>query len=119
MQKAKEKSKSQIDLNKNDFLSTEVEHPSGTRNKNKVCTVGIEGDSVLRKSTTKVMCDPMDVRDSPSFPQGSNDVLEVLCSGETSAGKLLMHFLFFYGRHFDSQSTCIDVRERCPDSSDR
>jgi hypothetical protein len=43
------------------------------------------------------------------FPQGSNDVLEVLCSGTTTAGKLLMHFLLFYGRHFDSHSTVIDV----------
>jgi hypothetical protein len=43
------------------------------------------------------------------FPQGSNDVLEVLCSGETTAGKLLMHFLLFYGRHFDSHSTVVDV----------
>lgn len=46
---------------------------------------------------------------SPLFPQGSNDVLEVLCSGEPTAGKLLMHFLLFYGHHFDAQTTCIDV----------
>jgi hypothetical protein len=43
------------------------------------------------------------------FPQGSNDVLEVLCSGETTAGKLLMHFLLFYGEHFDARTTAIDV----------
>lgn len=43
------------------------------------------------------------------FPQGSNDVLEVLCSGEPTAGKLLMHFLLFYGRHFDASTTCLDV----------
>ena len=42
------------------------------------------------------------------FPQGFHDVVEVLCSGETTSGKLLMHFLLFYGRHFDSQSTAID-----------
>jgi hypothetical protein len=42
------------------------------------------------------------------FPQGFNDVVEVLCSGETTPGKLLMHFLLFYGQHFDSQSTAID-----------
>jgi hypothetical protein len=46
---------------------------------------------------------------SPLFPQGSNDVLEVLCSGEPTAGKLLMHFLLFYGHHFDAQVTCIDL----------
>lgn len=43
------------------------------------------------------------------FPQGSNDVVEVLCSGETTAGKLLMHFLLFYGQHFDARTTAIDV----------
>jgi hypothetical protein len=48
-------------------------------------------------------------RDTTPFPQGSNDVLEVLCSGEPTAGKLLMHFLLFYGRHFDARTTCIDV----------
>ena len=42
------------------------------------------------------------------FPQCFNDVTEVLCSGETTPGKLLMHFLLFYGQHFDSQSTAID-----------
>lgn len=47
---------------------------------------------------------------APSFyPQGYNDVIEVLCSGETTAGKLLMHFLLYYGQHFDAQSTAIDV----------
>ena len=49
------------------------------------------------------------INDSTLFPQGSNDVLEVLCSGEPTAGKLLMHFLLFYGRHFDANTTCIDV----------
>ena len=43
------------------------------------------------------------------FPQGSNDVLEVLCSGDLTAGKLLMHFMLFYGQHFDSQTTAVDV----------
>jgi DNA polymerase sigma len=45
------------------------------------------------------------------FPQGFHDVTEVLCSGDTTAGKLLMHFLLFYGQHFDSQSTAIDYSE--------
>mmetsp|Transcript_11569 Transcript_11569/g.16990 ORF Transcript_11569/g.16990 Transcript_11569/m.16990 type:complete len:1759 (+) Transcript_11569:317-5593(+) len=43
------------------------------------------------------------------FPQGSNDVLEVLCSGETTAGKLLLHFLLYYGELFDSRIAAIDV----------
>ncbi|KAL3778396.1 hypothetical protein HJC23_011511 [Cyclotella cryptica] len=45
----------------------------------------------------------------PLIPQCSNDVLEVLCSGELTSGKLLMHFLLFYGQHFDAQSTLIDI----------
>ncbi len=51
-----------------------------------------------------------EARDSSSHSvQGYNDVLEVLCSGEPTAGKLLMHFLLFYGRHFDARTSCIDV----------
>eukprot|EP01083_Nonionella_stella_P001825 5248_1 len=63
-------------------------------------------------STTSLKTDMNEeeqLQDSTLFPQGSNDVLEVLCSGEATAGKLLMHFLLFYGRHFDANSTCIDV----------
>jgi hypothetical protein len=45
----------------------------------------------------------------PLIPQCSNDVLEVLCSGEMTAGKLLMHFLLFYGQHYDAQATLIDL----------
>lgn len=40
---------------------------------------------------------------------GYNDVIEVLCSGELTAGKLLMHFLLHYGKYFDAQATAIDV----------
>lgn len=51
--------------------------------------------------------------DTLSFPpQGYNDVIEVLCTGETTAGKLLMHFLLYYGQHFDAQGTAIDVSGR-------
>eukprot|EP00535_Pseudo-nitzschia_heimii_P002807 CAMPEP_0197184792 /NCGR_PEP_ID=MMETSP1423-20130617/10594_1 /TAXON_ID=476441 /ORGANISM="Pseudo-nitzschia heimii, Strain UNC1101" /LENGTH=1857 /DNA_ID=CAMNT_0042635697 /DNA_START=86 /DNA_END=5659 /DNA_ORIENTATION=+ len=49
-----------------------------------------------------------DSLDSSGFPQGFHDVIEVLCSGEITPGKLLMHFLLFYGQHFESQSTAID-----------
>ncbi|KAL7549617.1 hypothetical protein ACHAWF_012883 [Thalassiosira exigua] len=49
------------------------------------------------------------VLSSSARPQGSNDVFEVLCTGELTSGKLLMHFLLFYGQHFDAQSTLIDV----------
>lgn len=44
-----------------------------------------------------------------AFPQGFNDVIEVLCSGETTPGKLLMHVLLFYGQHFDAHATAIDI----------
>jgi len=60
--------------------------------------------SSLKQS--KVTSTPM--TDTSSFPQGFHDVIEVLCSGETTPGKLLMHFLLFYGQHFESQSTAID-----------
>ena len=43
------------------------------------------------------------------FSQGFNDIVEVLCSGETTAGKLLMHFLLYYGEHFDAQVVAIDI----------
>ena len=46
---------------------------------------------------------------APLIPQCSNDILEVLCSGELTAGKLLMHFLLFYGQQFDAQTTLIDI----------
>ena len=62
-----------------------------------------------RKITSSVS--PIDPKTrAPAFyPQGYNDIVEVLCSGETTAGKLLMHFLLYYGQHFDAQSTAIDI----------
>jgi hypothetical protein len=55
-----------------------------------------------------VSVDPSIIQGS-YFAQGFNDIVEVLCSGETTAGKLLMHFLLYYGQHFDAQSTAIDI----------
>lgn len=52
---------------------------------------------------------PMSTAAQSAFPQGFNDVIEVLCSGETTPGKLLMHFLLFYGQHFDAHATSIDI----------
>jgi len=69
--------------------------PSSTSNQSK-------GPSVTTESNLNGPLDPS------GFPQGSHDVIEVLCSGETTSGKLLMHFLLFYGQHFESQSTAID-----------
>ena len=43
------------------------------------------------------------------FPESFSDVIEVLCSGETTAGKLLLHFLLYYGQHFDAQTTALDL----------
>lgn len=88
---------------------------------NKDRTMSIESksdtkqDASMQSSTEKekevVRDDQSDeARDSSSHSvQGYNDVLEVLCSGEPTAGKLLMHFLLFYGRHFDARTSCIDV----------
>mmetsp|Transcript_20890 Transcript_20890/g.58048 ORF Transcript_20890/g.58048 Transcript_20890/m.58048 type:complete len:1903 (-) Transcript_20890:59-5767(-) len=58
----------------------------------------------VTSAESNISCSP----DSSGFPQGFHDVIEVLCSGETTPGKLLMHFLLFYGQHFESQSTAID-----------
>lgn len=52
---------------------------------------------------------PHSIAQQSYFGNGFNDVVEVLCSGETTAGKLLMHFLLFYGEHFDAQGTAIDM----------
>lgn len=74
--------------------------------------VAIDGPSaVLSQVTPSSEDDAGKLLGSPSssVPQGSNDVLEVLCSGELTAGKLLMHFLLFYGQHFDARSTLIDI----------
>mmetsp|Transcript_40806 Transcript_40806/g.57367 ORF Transcript_40806/g.57367 Transcript_40806/m.57367 type:complete len:1211 (+) Transcript_40806:109-3741(+) len=62
------------------------------------------------KSPTQVKPNSLVPLEWSLFPQGSNDIMEVLCSGETTAGKLLMHFLMFYGEHFDSRSHSVDVR---------
>ena len=48
------------------------------------------------------------------FPQGFNDVIEVLCTGEATPGKLLMHFLLFYGQHFEGHATAIDISGKHP-----
>lgn len=46
---------------------------------------------------------------------GTDDIIEVLCSGEPSSGKLLMYFLLFYGKLFDSQTTVVDMNAPgCP-----
>lgn len=73
--------------------------------------VALDGPAVLSQVTPSSEDDTSKLLlgSSTSVPQGSNDVFEVLCSGELTSGKLLMHFLLFYGQHFDSQSTLIDI----------
>lgn len=44
---------------------------------------------------------------------GTDDILEVLCSGEPTAGKLLMYFLLFYGKLFNAQTTVVDMNALC------
>lgn len=71
---------------------------------------GIDGPSVvISQVTSSSEDDSSKILRSSNGPQGSNDVLEVLCSGELTSGKLLMHFLLFYGQHFDARLTLIDI----------
>ncbi len=67
-----------------------------------------ESKSKKQPKSEAVSVDPSIIQGS-YFAQGFNDIVEVLCSGETTAGKLLMHFLLYYGQHFDAQSTAIDI----------
>lgn len=64
--------------------------------------------SLNAASPTKQTASSLAEESGSFFPQSFHDVIEVLCSGETTPGKLLMHFLLFYGQHFDSHSTAID-----------
>jgi hypothetical protein len=66
---------------------------------------GTDGQSATNKQTVSSI---IAYNSESFFPQSFHDVIEVLCSGETTSGKLLMHFLLFYGQHFDSQSTAVD-----------
>jgi hypothetical protein len=91
-----------------------IEHAREAESKKEVPS---EATPSICISPTKVTSDstvnvsPIDTKTrAPAFyPQGYNDIVEVLCSGETTAGKLLMHFLLYYGQHFDAQSTAIDI----------
>ena len=78
-------------------------------------TLGSNTQNMNGLATTQSKQNTLSSTDEPGvgssvsvFPQGFHDVVEVLCSGETTPGKLLMHFLLFYGQHFESQSTAID-----------
>jgi hypothetical protein len=88
----------------------EKEEPTKSQPKENVVTSEQAKESTNVHSSTlnqsKVHTAP--TTDTSSFPQGFHDVIEVLCSGEATSGKLLMHFLLFYGQHFESQSTAID-----------
>jgi hypothetical protein len=66
-------------------------------------------NTVSTKEQTRTEMQPSMGAMPSYFPQGYNDIIEVLCSGEITAGKLLMHFLLYYGQHFDAQGTAIDV----------
>jgi len=67
------------------------------------------GDSSAAASVQKEPVDPNGLGLPSFYPQGFDDVIEVLCTGETTAGKLLMHFLLYYGQYFDAQATAIDI----------
>ena len=70
-----------------------------------------DGPSVGPASVAPVAApvDPQLMPVLPFYAQGFNDIVEVLCSGETTAGKLLMHFLLYYGEQFDAHTTSIDI----------
>jgi hypothetical protein len=77
-----------------------------------------EDAPILRKSfvaeeSLKLMTKP---RSSVLFQgAGTDDILEVLCSGEPTSGKLLMYFLLFYGKLFNAQTTVVDMNApSCP-----
>jgi hypothetical protein len=76
---------------------------------------GLDGKSAVTSQVTPSSETPFSEDDtnkvlrSSSVPHGSNDILEVVCSGELTSGKLLMHFLLFYGHHFDARSTLVDI----------
>ena len=72
-----------------------------------------QGMNQHNKANSFVPLDASVSRAPSLFPQGPDDVLEVLCSGETTAGKLLMHFILYYGEHFDSRALAIDVAGTC------
>lgn len=74
-------------------------------------TVTPSSRTSVASRTSEPSVSPIDakIRAPAFYPQGYNDIVEVLCSGEITAGKLLMHFLLYYGQHFDAQSTAIDI----------
>lgn len=105
IQKAKSASSKSASENEPDSLS------QNTPNLNSSCSAPSPqaGSAVFGSQGVHSQADESSFTERRSmFPQGFHDVTEVLCSGETTAGKLLMHFLLFYGQHFDSQSTAID-----------
>jgi hypothetical protein len=105
LSKAAEKGLS-ADLSKQDTSSSVNEGSPQHENGRK-----IEADEETSKfnNYSSVPVDPGLSANQSVFPQGFNDVIEVLCSGETTPGKLLMHFLLFYGQHFDAHATAIDI----------
>ena len=110
-QKSKAAASSAPSAEKNDSLSavpknSAVVDPKNSSSNTEQGTVpgSVSSINPNRTSSSSLNIGP----DSSLFPQGFHDVVEVLCSGETTPGKLLMHFLLFYGQHFDAQSTAID-----------
>jgi hypothetical protein len=92
-----------------DAASTHDAKGSGTHSKN---------DAIIRdqikQTAGNVTTESSVISMSAPYPQGVNDIIEVLCTGETTAGKLLMHFLLFYGQYFDAHTTAIDISGKHP-----
>ena len=90
--------------------------PAGAAPQNNGGNSATEGTPGWKPQGNTVPYQPNEAGEGLVFPQGFHDVVEVLCSGETTAGKLLMHFLLFYGQHFDSHATAIDYSGTHPRS---
>lgn len=99
-----------IPKGKNAVQVKEDELPTGRKSapEDKVNVSNIDSVSAATPSQ-KAPVDPSGLGMPTFYPQGFDDVIEVLCTGETTAGKLLMHFLLYYGQYFDAQMTAIDI----------
>lgn len=93
-------------LMKNDEIvgsTIDVASTNGARNTKDQITISHNSDGPGLELERSTLLEPA------FYPQGVSDIIEVLCSGETTAGKLLMHFFLFYGQYFDAQTTAIDI----------
>ena len=94
-------------------VSTEM---SATASPTVTLTMWTEDTAILKSNPIDESLALPKIRNSILFQgTGTDDIIEVLCSGEPTSGKLLMYFLLFYGKLFDSQTTVVDMNAPgCP-----